>query len=196
MKKWLSKEYLRTGSTALGGMVIGALVGILVQVGIESTGMLGPSVDALLSEQQSNFDEVNARLESLKNATDDSELGRELEQLAALLTRQDELRRQAGAQLSTLSGEVASLRGRALDEQGFAGGADVWLGVGESISVGDTRNVFGITYMWQSAVDVNLNGQKSRLQPGDSVDTGQCLVFLKQSRRENDNRAGFDVTCS
>ena len=108
MKKLLAKDTMRSGGLALGGMVVGALVGIFVQVGVESTGMLGPSVDALLAEQESNFDEVNARLDSLRNTTDDPALSKELEQLAALLKRQDDLSRQAGAELSTLSGQVVA----------------------------------------------------------------------------------------
>ena len=50
MKTLLTKDRMRTGALALGGMIVGAVVGILVQVGVEATGMLGPSVDALLAE--------------------------------------------------------------------------------------------------------------------------------------------------
>ena len=46
-------------ATALGGMVVGAVVGIVVQVGVEATGMLGPSIDALLDEQDGYFREVH-----------------------------------------------------------------------------------------------------------------------------------------
>jgi len=51
--------------------------------------------------------------------------------------------------------------------------------------------------MWANAADINFNGKKSRLSAGDSasVDGHNCAVFLKQGRREEDGRAGFDVVC-
>lgn len=196
MKERLSRKHLQTGATALGGMIVGAIVGIVVQVGVESTGMLGPSVDELLAEQQDNFDEVNARLDRLKGSTDDPALNKEIAQLATLLKRQDELRQKASTELTLLNDQVATLRQQSLEEQGFSAGADVWLKTGESISVGDNRNSFGVTRTWSTAVDVNLNGEKSRMAAGDSVSTEQCQVFFKQPVRQQDGRAGFDVTCS
>jgi len=65
VKKLLGKRYFTGGLTALGGMVVGAIVGIGIQVGVESTGLLGPSVDELIAEQETNFDEVHARLDRL-----------------------------------------------------------------------------------------------------------------------------------
>jgi hypothetical protein len=195
VKKLLTRENLKTGATGLGGMIVGAIVGIAVQVGVESTGMLGPSVDELLTEQQENFDEVNARLDRLKSTNKDPELNREIAQLASLLRRQDELRQQASTELTLLSDQVATLRQQSLEEQGFSGGADTWLKAGESISVGDNRNSFGVTRVWSTAVDVNLNGEKSRMAAGDSVSTEQCQVFFKQPVRQQDGRVGFDVAC-
>jgi hypothetical protein len=49
----------------LCGMVLGSVVGLGVQLGVESTGLLGPSVESLIAEQQSNFGDVNARLDTL-----------------------------------------------------------------------------------------------------------------------------------
>lgn len=195
MKGLLSKDIVRTGATALGGMVVGAIVGIAVQVGVEATGILGPSVDALLAEQQTGFDEVNARLDDLRRSTDDPALEKELVALSQLLQQQDELRRKAGSELTLLSNELAALRSQSLEKRGFAGGADVWLGVGESISVGDNNSVFGVNRMWKTAVDVNLNGKKSRLNVGDSISTDKCNVFFRQAMREDDSRAGFDIVC-
>jgi hypothetical protein len=195
VKKLLTRDNLKTGATGLGGMIVGAVVGIAVQVGVESTGMLGPSVDELLNEQKENFEEVNARLDRLRSSTKDPELNREIAQLASLLQRQDKLRQQASTELTLLNDQVASLRHQSLEEQGFSGGADVWLKAGESISVGDDRNSFGVTRIWSTAVDVNLNGEKSRMAAGDSVSTEQCQVFFKQPVRQQDGRVGFDVAC-
>lgn len=191
----LTRKNLTSGGLAFGGMIVGALVGIAVQAGVESTGMLGPSVDSLLARQESNFEALNSRLDTLQAETDDPELVQELGEIAALLEAQDELRQQADVELRFLSAQVDSLREQNLAEQGFASGADFWLGIGESVSVGDERHVIGLIRMWSTAADVVLNGEPSRVQVGGSVSTDDCTVFLKQAIRVEDNRAGFDVTC-
>ncbi len=198
-KPFLTKARLTAAALALGGMVIGSIVGIAVQVGVESTGMLGPSVEALIAEQESNFDEIGARIESLRGMASSPESSKALNELETLLARQGELRLQANNELAYLGGQVASLRDEALQDRGFAGGADFWLDVGESVSVGDERHVLGVVRTWGNAVDVNLNGKKSRLTVGDSISVGKeggdCAVFVKQARRKEDGRVGFDVSC-
>lgn len=197
MKTLLSRENLQKGGLAIGGMIVGAVVGIAVQVGVESTGILGPSVETLLEEQEANFDAMSARLEELRQRSDDPAMQQSLDELGKLLARQGELQNRATSEIAKLSGQVASLRQQSLEENGFAGGADVWLGAGESIAVGDTHHVLGVVRMWNKAADVNFNGNKSRLSVGDMarVDDLDCTVFLKQARREEDGRAGFDVVC-
>ena len=195
MKKRLTKQQLMGGATALGGMVVGAIVGIAVQVGVESTGMLGPSVDELLSYQESNFGEIHTRLDTLRQSAGDSEVGDELRALAALIERQDELRKEASSELAYLGGQVASLKDESLSERGFAGGADFWLAPGESVNVGDNRHVIGVVRTWNTAVDVVMNGKKSRLSVGDAVNTDDCTVFFKQAVKRDDGRVGFDVAC-
>lgn len=195
----LDKRHLVGGAMALGGMVIGAIVGIAVQVGVESTGLLGPSVEALLAEQESNFDEIGTQIQTLRRMSADPEIAAGLSQLADLLTHQDELQSKAAQELTLLNRQVADLRQQALDQRGFAGGADLWLGNGESVSIGDERHVLGVVRTWTIVVDVNLNGQKSRLNVGDALtvaaDKGDCTVFFKQGLRKEDNRVGFDVSC-
>ncbi len=191
----LTRKNLIGGALALGGMIVGAIVGIAVQVGVESTGMLGPGVESLLAEQETNFEELNSRLDTLQAATDDPELARELGEIVALLERQDELRQKANFELEFLGNQVASLREQSLAEHGFASGADFWLAVGESVSIGDRRHVIGLTRTWSTAADVVLNGERARLPVGGSISTDDCIVFLKQAIRSSDSRAGFDVTC-
>lgn len=193
-KAMLDRKLLRSGALALGGMVVGAVVGIAVQVGIESTGLLGPTVDALLAEQQSNFDDVNSRLDHLRAATDDPELSRELSQLAELIQRQDELRQKSNLELAFLGDQLASLKAQSLEEKGFAGGADFWLKPGESVSVGDDRHVLGLVRAWPTAGDVVLNGKKARLSVGSAIEADACTVFFKGLKRD-DGRVGFDVSC-
>lgn len=195
MKKRLTKQQLMGGATALGGMIVGAIVGIAVQVGVESTGILGPSVDELLSEQESNFGEIHTRLETLRQSASDTEVGEELRALATLIERQDELRKEASSELAYLGGQVASLKKESLAERGYAGGADFWLAAGESVNVGDERHVIGVVRTWNTAVDVVMNGKKSRLSVGDAVSTDNCTVFFKQAVKRDDGRVGFDVAC-
>lgn len=195
MKKRITKQQLMGGATALGGMIVGAIVGIAVQVGIESTGLLGPSVDLLLSEQDSNFSEIHKHLDTLQQSAGDSEIGAEIRALAALIERQDELRKDASAELEYLGGQVASFKDDSLSERGYAGGADFWLAPGESVNVGDDRHVIGVVRTWNTAVDVVMNGKKSRLSVGDALSTDDCTVFFKQAVKRDDGRVGFDVAC-
>lgn len=187
-----------SGASALGGMVVGALVGIGVQAGVDTTGILGPTVDTLIAEQDQNFDAINSQLESLMILADGADVGQGLAELQELLKVQAQLQSQSTEQMALLAGEVSSLRETSLVDRGFAGGADVWLGPGESVTVGTKRNVVGVTRVWAAAADVNMNGEKSRISVGGllDVDDAGCTVFLKQGRRPEDGRAGFDVVCS
>ena len=182
---WFTRPRLIAAGLGLGGMILGSFVGIGVQMGVESTGLLGPSVDALIQEQDANFKNMNARLAELQNQSSDPEVRKSLSELGALLARQGELQNQANTELSYLGSQIASLKQAALDEQGYAGGADFWLKTGESVSVGDRMNV----------IDVNLNGTKTRMDVGDTVQTESCTVFFKQAIQRADGRVGFDVSC-
>lgn len=196
---FLTKSRLIGAGLALGGMIVGSFVGIGVQMGVESTGLLGPSVDALISEQESNFNDVNARLDELRGMSSDPEVKKGLAELGKLLARQGELAGQAKSELAYLGDQVASLREQSLAENGFSGGADFWIKNGESVTVGDRSHVFGVLRILNGAADVNLNGQKSRLSVGSTVevplDGGGCTVFYKQALPRADGRVGFDLTC-
>ncbi|HNP62806.1 MAG TPA: hypothetical protein PKH39_02670 [Woeseiaceae bacterium] len=192
---WFTRPRLIAAGIALGGMILGSFVGIGVQMGVESTGLLGPSVDALIQEQDANFKIMSARLAELQNQSSDPEVKKSLSELGQLLARQGELQSQANTELSYLGSQIAGLKQAALDEQGFAGGADFWLKTGESVSVGDRSNVFGLVRDWGNVIDVNLNGSKKRMDVGDTMQTESCTVFFKQAVKRNDGRVGFDVSC-
>ncbi len=195
IKALLTRKKIVAGTIAIGGMIVGAIVGIAVQAGVESTGLLGPSVEALLEEQEANFSDINARLSELRDQSSDPAVKQSLADLEKLLARQGELQAKANGELAFLGDQVANLRQASLDERGFSGGADFWLASGESVAVGDRTNVMGVTRVWGETVDVNLNGQKSRMNVGDSVSTESCTVFFRQGRRPDDGRVGFDVSC-
>jgi hypothetical protein len=193
---FLTKSRMIAASIAVGGMIVGSFVGIGVQMGVESTGLLGPSVETLLTEQEANFSDINAHLRELKNQSTDPELTKSLTELGNLLARQGELQTQANTELAYLGDQVAEFRQASLEERGFSGGADFWLKTGESVTVGDRRYVFGVVRDWGKVVDVNLNGKKARLNVGDTVETDTCTVFLKQALTRADGRVGFDISCS
>ncbi len=195
----LTRSRVNAAVLAIGGMLVGSLVGIGVQTGVESTGLLGPSVEALIAEQESNFTAVNARLDDLRGMASDPEIKNSLAELGKLLARQGDLANRANSELAYLGDQVDSLRAQTLADNGFAGGADFWLKTGESVTVGERGQVFGVVRMARSWVDVNLNGERARLTVGDTVEVPlgdrSCTVFYKQALPRDDGRTGFDLTC-
>jgi hypothetical protein len=191
---------VRAAAIALGGMIAGALVGIGVQFGVESTGMLGPSVDELMAEQEANFEDVQARLEELRNASSDPQMVAGIDALQALLEKQQSLQQNVNNEVGYLSNQMEQLREESLAANGFAGGAGVWLGAGESISVGDKSHVFGVTRVNRGTVNVTLNGKASQMGVGAvlsaTTDAGECQVFYRQATPREDGKVGFDVVCA
>jgi hypothetical protein len=168
-------------------------------MGVQSTGLLGPSVEAMLAQQQSNFDEMTARLEALRKMSPDPEISQGLADLGQLLASQGELQRQAGSELAYLGDQIAILKEDSLASKGFAGGADMWLRDGEGVTIGDAQHVFGLVKTWPNRVDVNLNGKKMRMAVGDALpvadETNACMIFFKQAKPRGDGRVGFDLNC-
>lgn len=195
----LTSPRVKAAGLALGGMIVGSLVGIAVQVGVESTGALGPSVEQLIAEQDANFADFRALLQSLRQEATDPAVIEGLDELEQLLERQQALHETARGELASLGAQMANLREQALDERGVAGGANLWLARGESVNVGDARHVFGVNRLYRNVVDINLNGETTRMSVGDfvSVDSarGNCQVFFRQVTPRDDGRVGFDVVC-
>jgi hypothetical protein len=194
------KPRLLAAGSALGGMILGSLVGMGVRMGVESTGLLGPGIEGLIADQQTNFDGINERLDAMQSASTDPELRRHLSELRALVQRQSALSEQAASELQMLSGEVSSMRAQQLAERGYAGGADFWLQTGESVNVGDEQQVFGLIRYWgpnNRSADVNLSGTRQRMAVGDSiaVPDANCTIFYKQGLPRDDGRIGFDISC-
>jgi hypothetical protein len=98
-KPFLTKARITAAALAVGGMLVGSLVGLAVQLSVESTGLLGPSVESLIDAQASNFDAINMRLDALKAAASDPEAAGEIAELGALLNRQHELTQRAHDEL-------------------------------------------------------------------------------------------------
>ncbi len=191
---------LRDAAVAVGGMVLGALVGTGVQQVLARTGVLGPGVDSLLAEQQANFAEVNTKLDTLRQLSADPEAQRALTELGALLQQQSALAAQTEQQLKLMASEVSASKDRELAESGMAGGADFWLKAGESLNLGSRDQVFALQAYARGISAVNLSGTARRLAVGDVIDfmAGEltCKVFFKQATPREDGRVGFDLDCS
>lgn len=189
----------RTGASALGGMVLGTLVGIAVNKAVATTGILGPGVATLMQDQRDNFAAVNERLEALRASATGPDAQRAIADLEALLKKQSALAEQSEQQLRLLTEENTAAKERELAERGIAGGADFWLKAGESFNVGARDQVFALTSRYGAQAIVNLSGAAKRLNVGDVVefmaDAKNCRVFYKQATPREDGRIGFDLVC-
>ena len=190
---------LRDAGVAVGGMVLGALVGTGVQQTLARTGVLGPGVSSVLAQQQANFAEVNTKLDDLRQLSSDPEVQRALGDLAGLLEQQGTLAAQTEQQLELMAAELAAGKDRQLAERGVAGGADFWLKGGESFNLGARDQVFALQAYGRGIAAVNLSGVPARMAVGDVIDfmaaERACKVFFKQATPREDGRVGFDLDC-
>ncbi len=184
---------------AIFGMIFGAVVEMFVQGAMESTGYFGPTLDSVMEEQKTNFSDIQAKLAELNASKDEAERTKIQNELDDLLKKQAEIATTMQEELINSQQKIESLREDSLAKTGRAGGVDVWLNSGESISVGSRQNVFSFNGIdAYKRAKVNINGKKHTLVPGDFVEAPVAnnvwKVFYKQAPRENDqDRAGFDV---
>ena len=80
---------LKDWGVATTGMVIGAVIGLAVEFGIESTGVMGPEIDALLEAQAGNFEQIKPKLDELSVTASTPEAPQLLGDLAELVGQQD-----------------------------------------------------------------------------------------------------------
>lgn len=185
-------------SAALVGMVIGAVVEMFVQGWLESTGWFGPTLDTVIEEQMSNFDAIQKKLAELQLAANDTDRARLSKELEQLLTRQEELTTRTHDEIRIYQQQLDALREQAMAATGVAGGADIWLGAGESVSVGSRDEVFAVNRLYGSYIGATLSGKSSRLAPGEYFETAgdgpTYRVYLKQMPNDaSSKRAGFDI---
>jgi hypothetical protein len=198
-KMRFDKSVLRKAALALGSMVIGTFVGYGVQASLAVVGLGGPSVDTLIAEQQANFKNVDAKLDTLRRLSSSPEAKQTIAELNAALHHQEELSKRASEELRTLSQQNLANRDEQLVKSGMAGGADLWLRPGESINIGDRSQVFALKRAPRGYADVSVSGTPRRLAFGDKIQVQagarSCSVYFKQGARRLDGRIGFDVNC-
>lgn len=200
--KRLFKRLIAHPAGKLGGAVAGALVGIAVQSALQGTGVLGPGMEELISEQDAGFAALSEKIDALRSASGDAEVASITGEIEAMLGRQRELADRTQDELRGARAQIERLRAEALDARGSAGGAEVWLAPGESITVaGFPGNVFALkkfTYSGRSAdLTVNVSGKESRMAVGDAAEfpakDGVWRVIYKQATARGDGRVGFDL---
>jgi hypothetical protein len=195
-----SMHLVRKAGLALGGMVVGSIVGDGVQASLQSVGLGGPSVDTLIADQQANFADVDAKLDALRDLSSTPQLKQTVAELSTLMQRQADLTKKANDELRTLAEQSQATKDEQLHKSGMAGGADLWLKPGESVNVGDRNQVLAVVRTPRGYADINLSGKQRRLAIGDLVEVQasgrSCKVFFKQAARKTDGRAGFDLHCT
>jgi hypothetical protein len=189
-------------AAAIGGMVFGGTVEYFVGNLIDSTGWFGPTLDALVEQQNSNFEDIRAKLEELKKAPPGSPEAAKIQgDLQTLLLEQEKLIDQTHSALRMSEQEVTRLKQEMLAERGSATGADFYLSLNESITVHARGMVFALVAAHRNGlIDVNLSGKTQRLKPGDFIEFTEgdsvCKVFYKIPRIETTGKIGFDLVCA
>jgi len=200
--RWAAKRLIAHPLGKLIAVVIGALIGLAVQAGVQSTGVLGPGVDTLMEKQDANFAALEAKLDQLRE-TDDPARAKELAaELDTLVAEQRSLAERAQDELRGARAELDRLKQTALETTGSAGGANLWLKPGESVTIaGKPGNVFALrSFTYRGRTDdlsVNVSGTPTRMVVGGGADFpgdgGVWRVIYKLSEARADGRVGFDV---
>lgn len=181
------------------GMVFGAIVEMFVQGAMESTGWFGPTLDTVMSEQMTNFEAIQQKLNELGASTNDADRTRIQKELDGLLQEQKGLTEQTHAELKNYQQQVETLKTQTLEKTGSVGGADVWMSPGQSITVGERGNVVALVSVdGYRRARTNVAGTVKVLNPGDVIEipAGDAVwkVIYKQTQRGDDkSMVGFDV---
>ncbi len=186
----------------LMAVIIGVLFGLAIETGVGATGILGPGVDQLIAEQAEGFENLEAKLEALRNTSDPAQAAKLAGEMEALLARQQQIGQRTETELRAARAEIEKLRAEVLESRGATSGADVWLQPGESITIaGKAGSVFSFdsfSYSGRTSdITVNASGERGQLKVGDSSEfpasNGVWRVIYKTAAKRSDGRVGFDV---
>jgi hypothetical protein len=198
---------------AVGGMVAGALVGMAVQAAVSTTGVLGPGMEDLITEQSANFQKLQAKLDSLGSTTDPAQIKSMAKDLDTLLAQQEKLAQRTHEELRGAKAEIDRLKEQALESTGAAGGANLWLKPGESVTIGragpggqagQAGTVVSFTSFSGPTAStrttgavIKVGGETKRLGVGDAAQvkagSDSYRIIYKQTAPRADGRVGFDV---
>lgn len=200
-KRLMGRKVLQLTIAFLGfavGMVVSPYAEELI---IRSNpGFFGPDNQQVIEDQQANFAALEAKLAELRlTAGDDpaskaliGELGTLLQEQKNLSAKKDQLFKATDVAQQTLKEEL-------LRDRGTSGAVDFWIKIGESVILRDPDKAFSVTYFWPGSnqIDVNLSGEKIRMEVGDAIPVktaqGEFTLLFRQTRRDSDERFGFDL---
>lgn len=185
--------------TALGGALLGGVVGMALTSGWEvATG--ATSLDDVLAQQRESFATIEASLAQLQGSASPELLGSIASDLRREIGTQQRIAARLQAELASSARELGALRKQLLASQnGYPGGAEFWLGGGDSIRLAGEGQSFAVANAWAIYADVAIAGANQRIQVGAELpftaDGRECKVIFRQAARAEDQRAGFDVAC-
>jgi len=185
----------------LGAVIVGAIIGLAVETGVDSTGVLGPGLEDVLARQADGFALLDSKLDALNKAENLDQAKTLAADISAQVAQQQATAERLGGELRGARAEIERLRTDAIAASGAVGGAGVWLKPGESIAVGHRGNTFTfMSFSYSGSTDkieANVNGEKRRMEVGDSAEfttpEGVFRVVFKLAERRVDGRIGFDV---
>lgn len=200
-KKGSGSSFSRAITHPIGSLIAGGIVGAAISSAFAwAEAQLPNSVtlDRVIEEQRTQFANLQDTVGQLRSQASTPETRQLVEELKKNLGVHQQFVSRNQEDLKRFASEVTALREQLRQEKGFSGGADFWLGAGESMRLAGDSNVLAVTYLTSQRVDVNFNGNKQRLAIGDAVEFSDgardCKAFVRQKPRE-DRRAGFDVIC-
>jgi hypothetical protein len=184
---------------ALGGALLGGVVGMGVSWAWDAaTG--ATSLDDVVAQQKQSFASIEASLAQLQGSTSPELLSSIAGDLRREMGTQQRIAARLQSELANSARELGALRKQLLASQdGYPGGAEFWLGAGDSIRLAGDGNAFAVGQAWSIYADVTIDGAPQRIQVGAqlpfSADGRECKVIFRQAARAEDQRAGFDVSC-
>ncbi len=184
---------------ALGGALLGGVVGMGVTWAWD-TATGATSLEDVIAQQKQSFASIEASLAQLQGSTSPELLTAIASDLRREMGTQQRIAARLQSELASSARELGALRKQLLASQdGYPGGAEFWLGAGDSIRLAGGENAFAVGQAWSIYADVTLDGANQRIQVGAqlpfSADGRECKVIFRQAARAEDQRAGFDVAC-
>lgn len=120
-RAWWTRDHLVGVMWAAGAFVVVTVAGTMIEGLFESTGVFGPTVDALIAKQQENFDDLRGKLDELAKSDDPKEQAKLRKEIEALIARQEQLTQRTHVELREYQSEAERARAEALAEKGSGG---------------------------------------------------------------------------
>ena len=154
--------------------MLGAVIGLAVQIGVESTGALGPGIEDVITQQTEGFDRLESTLRELRGAREPARQKELQKEIRELVGGQRELAERTADELRGSRDEIRRLQAAALDAGQAALGADLWLKPGEGATIGSRDHVLSLLRFWDQ-------------QQGEVAEAGEFLGLLHKKAKIKDD---------